>query len=475
MQKPSKKNLLLHKRLPWKGTPALEILKLFAGSSEGVLWENSSHSYLGFSPRKIVKIREGSAAVSIRERGQHSLKLETPLPLLEELREEARPRNGGEDPSLPPFKCGLVGIIGYEALKYCEKIPAAPFHEEQEEFCFFLLDRVIAIDKEKLELHVFVLQEGERSEKTELEEILRRIDSLEKSRDRVQEREEKPCPALHYSQAYSEEEFTDKVVRAKEYIRAGDAFQIVLSNKFSIKKRCDPFSVYQHLQRGNPSPFHYLIKGPKTSLVGASPELMLRSQGNKTETKVEMRLVAGTYPKRSATGSVAEDSQQILIDEKELAEHHMLVDHVRNDLGKVSRIGSVEVEELLAVETYADVLHLVSQVSGTLADPQAVLEALLSCFPIATMTGTPKVRAMEIIAELEQRARGYYSGAVVVMDSSGWLESSVVIRSVFVGEHSAEVSAGAGIVFDSRPEREYQECFWKAKAGLRAIAASDQR
>jgi anthranilate synthase component 1 len=260
---------------------------------------------------------------------------------------------------------------------------------------------------------------------------------------------------------FSKEEFVAKVDRAKEYITAGDAFQIVLANCFTSKlEEADPLKAFSLLASKNPSPFHYCANtNTETggwSLVGASPELYLKGQKDK---QISMRLVAGTYP-RSENNDV-QQKELLREDPKERAEHFMLVDHARNDIGRSSKVGSVEPVDLLTVESYRDVHHLVSEVRGK--PVLSLFESFKNCFPIATLTGTPKVRAMQIIEELEG-SRGVFGGSVFRMACDGSLTSSVIIRSMVIEGNRTRVNAGCGVVYDSDSERENEECRWKAEA-----------
>ncbi len=260
---------------------------------------------------------------------------------------------------------------------------------------------------------------------------------------------------------FSKAEFVRMVEKIKGYISAGDVFQAVLSNTWTtVASGYDPVGFYKKLVRSNPSPFQFCIGSRDWSLVGSSPERFLKVNSG---SELSMKLVAGTYPRKD---SPAEDKAQLLAlldDEKERAEHFMLVDHVRNDLGRHSKIGSVKPRELLQAETYRDVHHLVSEVVSELEDGKTLFSALRACFPIATLTGTPKIRAMQIIEELEGE-RGVFGGSVFRFTAEGELESSVIIRSVVQDRNELIIKAGCGVVYDSQPEREDEECSWKAKA-----------
>ena len=268
--------------------------------------------------------------------------------------------------------------------------------------------------------------------------------------------------------ATSHDNFVAAVRRAKEYIAAGDVFQVVLSQRLDFKLPAEPFQIYRALRTVNPSPYMFYLQLDDMQVVGASPEMLVRVSGR----KLEYRPIAGTH-KRGA--SAAEDEQLIAKlrnDEKERAEHVMLVDLGRNDLGRVSEYGSVKVRDLMYVEKYSHVMHLVSALEGELRGDLDALDALAACFPAGTLSGAPKVRAMEIIEELEPVRRGIYGGSVLYADYAGNLDSCIAIRTMVLHGKRAYLQAGAGIVADSDPESEYQECMNKASALLRACESA---
>jgi len=271
-------------------------------------------------------------------------------------------------------------------------------------------------------------------------------------------------PKLKVHACTSREEFIANVRRAKEYIAAGDIFQVVLSLRLDFKAPSDPFQIYRALRTVNPSPYMYFLRLDDLHVVGASPEMLVRITGR----QLEYRPIAGTR-RRGADGADDERLiEELKNDEKERAEHVMLVDLGRNDLGRVSEYGSVRVRDLMYVEKYSHVMHLVSALEGTLRKDLDPLNALAACFPAGTLSGAPKVRAMEIIEELEPVRRGVYGGSILYADQAGNLDSCIAIRTMVVHKGRAYVQAGAGIVADSDPESEYQECMNKASALLRA-------
>jgi anthranilate synthase component 1 len=261
------------------------------------------------------------------------------------------------------------------------------------------------------------------------------------------------------------DQFEQAVREAKEHIAAGDVYQVVLSQRFDAEVTSDPFSVYRALRHVNPSPYMYFIRLGRLSIVGSSPEMLVRVEGRHVETHP----IAGTRPRGHSDEDDMRLAEELKRDEKERAEHVMLVDLGRNDLGRVCEFGSVRVPQFMALERYSHVMHLVSRVEGRLAEDRDRLDALVACFPAGTVSGAPKIRAMEIIAELEPSRRGLYAGAIGYLDFAGNLDCCIAIRTVVLRDGLASVQAGAGIVADSNPAAEYEESCDKARALLRAI------
>jgi anthranilate synthase component 1 len=266
------------------------------------------------------------------------------------------------------------------------------------------------------------------------------------------------------------ERFIEMVKTAKEYIAAGDVYQVVLSQRFEAEISADPFTVYRALRHVNPSPYMYFLRIGKVSIVGSSPEMLVRVEGGMAQTHP----IAGTRPRGKSEEEDTRLAEELKRNEKERSEHVMLVDLGRNDLGRVSQFGTVRVPQFMGLEKYSHVMHLVSIVEGKLADDQDRLDALVACFPAGTVSGAPKVRAMEIIAELEPDRRGIYAGAVGYLDFAGNLDFCITIRTLVITGRRARVQAGAGIVADSNPSAEYQETQDKAKALIRALELAQE-
>jgi anthranilate synthase component 1 len=264
---------------------------------------------------------------------------------------------------------------------------------------------------------------------------------------------------------FEKQDYLAAVARAKEYIAAGDIFQVVLAQRFEVDLPTPPFEIYRALRIVNPSPYMYFLKMPDTCIVGSSPEMLVRVR----EQEIEYRPIAGTLPRGGTDAEDEANAERLSNDEKERAEHIMLVDLGRNDLGRVSQYGTVRVEDLMFIERYSHVMHLVSSLRGQLRDGVDRWDTLMACFPAGTVSGAPKVRAMEIIDELEPTKRGVYAGAVMYADFSNNLDSCIAIRTLVVRGKKGYIQAGGGIVADSVPENEYQETVNKSRALIRAI------
>jgi anthranilate synthase component 1 len=278
-------------------------------------------------------------------------------------------------------------------------------------------------------------------------------------------------PALKYESNFTQTQFEDAVRQCVEYIRAGDIFQVVISQRLAVPLEVDPFEVYRTLRVVNPSPFMFFLRTPHCTLVGSSPEIMVRV----VDGKVTVRPLAGTRRR----GRTEEEDQQLadelLADPKERAEHVMLVDLGRNDVGRVAEYGSVEISDVMVIERYSHVMHITSNVTGQLTEDRDAFDALAACLPAGTVSGAPKVRAMEIIDEVEPHRRGPYAGAVGYIDFAGNMDTCIALRTIVVKDNVAYVQAGAGIVADSVPEREYEETLNKARGLLKAIEITRER
>ena len=381
-------------------------------------------------------------------------------------------------PGLPPFTAGAVGYFAYDAVRQIEQLPATAADElGVPDACLLFFDEVLAFDHLRKEMVLTVTADVRHTTaetayaatEARLQEFAARL-----SRP-LPERALRP-PAvgpgpLEVHSRTTEADFLAAVERAQEHIAAGDIFQAVLSQRFDVEPGVDPFSIYRSLRVVNPSPYMYFLRlelgeqADMTHIVGSSPELLVRV----TSRRVEYRPIAGTRPRAADEEEDRRIGEELLADEKERAEHVMLVDLGRNDVGRVSEFGSVRVRELMHVERYSHVMHIVSAIEGRLRAELDAVDALRACFPAGTLSGAPKIRAMEIIEELEPARRGIYGGAILYADYSGNLDSCIAIRTLLLQGTQGSVQAGAGIVADSVPEREHEECWNKARAVLRAI------
>jgi anthranilate synthase component 1 len=390
-------------------------------------------------------------------------------------------------PGLPPLTGGAVGYVAYDGVRWIERIPdrharELPLPDAQ----FHFYDTVVAFDHAKHRVHLVAnvrVQAGAGSREALVrayDDAFRRIDELESALERPMPRHELPQaierpPALPIAQGmtsnFTKGDFEAAVRRAKEYIAAGDAFQIVVSQRFQRPIEAEPFDVYRALRALNPSPYLFYLQWDDTALLGSSPETMVRVQNR----KVMVRPIAGTRRR----GADAEEDQalaeELLCDDKELAEHRMLVDLGRNDVGRVAKFGTVNVSRLEEIERYSHVMHIVSEVEGILRDDLSAVDAFCAGFPAGTVSGAPKIRAMEIIDELEPTRRGTYAGTVGYLDFAGNLDTCIAIRTLLIHQGMATVQAGAGVVADSVPESEYFETTHKASAVHDAIRMAERR
>ena len=371
-------------------------------------------------------------------------------------------------PELPPFTGGAVGILSYDVIRELERLPSTSSSGwSASPVLMDFYSTVLAFDHVK---HQIVILSHEGKEKLdEIEGRLLADHGMESQGFFATPPTHEGTPILDLQSNFTKEDFCGAVEAAKQYIRAGDIFQVVLSQCFSTDFQGDPFNVYRALRYINPSPYLFFLKMGEVSVAGSSPEMLVRVNGS----HLEYRPIAGTRPRGRNPEEELALEKELRSDEKEKAEHVMLVDLGRNDLGRVSEYGSVKVHDLLLVEKYSHVMHLVSSLTGQLRSDRDRFDALAACFPAGTVTGAPKVRAMEIIDELESSPRGVYAGAAGYVDFCGNLDTCIAIRTMVFEKGRVSVQAGAGIVADSVPLREYQECRSKAAALVRALELSN--
>jgi len=377
--------------------------------------------------------------------------------------------------ALPRFFGGAVGYANYDVVRFFEKIPERLPQDIDLHDCYFMItDTLLVFDNVKQK--VKVISNAFLDEDQALEEVYRQA---QEKIDRIISELQTPAPPFARKKSFSpsclgsnlsKEDFMKRVERAKEYIQAGDIIQVVLSQRFSTPLHCEPFNIYRALRSINPSPYLFYLKIDDLVLLGASPEVMVRLEGN----LIELRPLAGTRRRGKTDEEDLELEKDLLADEKERAEHIMLVDLGRNDVGRVAEIGSVEVTELMGVERYSHVMHIVSNVRGVLGQGKNAFDVFRATFPAGTVSGSPKIRAMEIIEELEPVRRGPYAGAVGYFSFSGNMDTCITIRSILIKEGKAYIQVGAGIVADSQPEKEYEETLNKAQAIFRAIQQAEE-
>ncbi|MBP89004.1 MAG: anthranilate synthase component I [Planctomycetaceae bacterium] len=400
---------------------------------------------------------------------------------LEELRKRLSEYKTAHFPELPPFTGGAVGYAAYDVVRYTEQLPNAPEDDRGiPDLCFGFYDHMVVFDNVSKTVFVIVmahLDEDAANAEAAYADACQRVDQLvaklssPTGKITCADIATTGDPEIDYKSNFEQSEFEDGVRKCVEYIRAGDIFQVVISQRLEVDIQSDPFEVYRTLRVVNPSPFMFFVRSPDATLVGSSPEIMCRV----VDGKVTVRPLAGTR-KRGQTGE--EDRQleeELLADPKERAEHVMLVDLGRNDVGRVAKYGSVELSDVMVIERYSHVMHITSNVTGELAEGKDAFDALKASLPAGTVSGAPKVRAMEIIDELERHRRGPYAGAVGYFDYGGNMDTCIALRTLVVKDGKAYVQAGAGIVADSVPELEYKETLSKARGLLKAIEVTEQR
>jgi anthranilate synthase component I len=448
------------------------------------------YTFIGLAPYKRIVARGRQIAIT---EGRKTTRLEGDI--FNVLREALGGHKAARLAGMPPFTAGAVGFFAYDAVRLVERLPEKAKDElGVPDACLLFFDEVLAFDHVRKQIWLMVTANLAADKPAEAyAKAVKRLARLEK-------RLAQPLPKLPVGRSRgklkvkhrtSKSNYLAAVRRTKEYIAAGDIFQAVLSQRFDVEPKMDSFQVYRALRTVNPSPYMYFLrftpegalggqaaqaknsskrgKQPTAAealeLAGSSPELLVRVHDG----KVEYRPIAGTRPRGATEKEDQALEDEMMNDEKERAEHVMLVDLGRNDVGRVSEFGSVKVERLMFVERYSHVMHIVSTIEGRLKPELTAVDALRACFPAGTLSGAPKVRAMEIIEELEPARRGTYGGAVLYADFSGNLDSCIAIRSLLTRDGKGYVQAGAGIVADSVPEQEHQEALNKAQAVIRAI------
>jgi anthranilate synthase component I len=464
-------------------TPVSAYLRIAQGARYSFLLESveggekiARYTFAGAHPEEVFRYVNGACVLESRDRLVWEER--DPIAFLRQRVERFRPVRL---PGLPPLIAGAIGYFSYDMVRLIERLPKR-LHDEIGLYDAMLMfyHGLIAFDHVQHRLWIVrnVFTEGHSSLRAKYIAAVREIRKTRQllegpiAAERPKNSSKSPKrAALEVSSNFRRPEYLDIVRKAKQYIRAGDIFQVVLSQRFSVKTKANPFEIYRQLRALNPSPYLFYLQLNDVAVVGSSPEMLVKVQGR----DVFYRPIAGT---RRRGKDEAEDQcleREMLASEKERAEHIMLVDLGRNDLGRVCEYGTVKVEKLLTVERYSHVMHIVSSLRGRLREDVDCFDALMACFPAGTVSGAPKVRAMEIIEELERTRRGIYAGGILYLDFAGNLDSCIALRTMVVKNGVAYVQAGGGIVADSTPEGEYQESVNKSKALLTALEAAARK
>ena len=432
------------------------------------------YSFLGTRPQRVFKARGNQ--VEIIECGKSQrLTAEAPLKILEELLQGYHPVTVA---GVPPFFGGALGYVSYNAVEQLHAIT----NDKKDplglpEIFFVFVQTLVAFDNLKHTIKVIdnVQVNGQtdlrKAYNTSVGRIREVISSLQKKPRGIEPRDlSQASGKRRFRSNLTEGGFEKAVTRAKEYIRAGDIIQVVLAQRLETETRTDAFEIYRALRFINPSPYMFYLELEDLRVIGSSPETMVRLTGD----TIELRPIAGTRRRGATPEEERELEADLLADPKERAEHIMLVDLGRNDVGRVARVGTVEVNELMGIERYSHVIHIVSNVRGTLAADKTSFDLFVSAFPAGTVSGAPKIRAMQIVSELEPQKRGLYAGAIGYFGYNGNLDTCIVIRTLIMKGKKVYITAGAGIVADSDPKLEYQETLNKARAMLKAVELAEQ-
>ena len=430
-----------------------------------------------YGQRVTVNSHSGVSAAGIPTLVTRQFESDNPL---EELRRQVQSFRVATLPELPPFCGGAVGYAGYDTVRYCERLPNAPPDDRQvPDMAFAFYDQMVVFDNVTKTVLVIALARADKPgtdlHKTYVQ-ACRRVDNL------VCQLSSRPPtltpvdiglrrddPQLPYRSNFTQAEFEQAVSKSVEYIRAGDIFQVVLSQRLELDIQAHAFEIYRMLRVVNPSPFMFYVRTPSVTLVGSSPEILVRV----VKGQVTVRPLAGTRRRGRNEEEDRQLAEELLADPKERAEHVMLVDLGRNDVGRVCQYRSVDVSDVMVIERYSHVMHITSNVTGQLAPDKDAFDALQACLPAGTVSGAPKVRAMQIIDELEPHRRGPYAGAVGYIDFNGNMDTCIALRTLVIQGNKAYVQAGAGIVADSVPSNEWQETMNKARGLLAAIELAE--
>ncbi len=460
-------------------TPVSAFSKLAGETEHAFLLESvvggekiARYSFLAARPAGVFQATGNEASYTTAD-GTQTWSADDPLKKLEEI---VAAYSAAHLPELPRFIGGAVGYAGYDAIRYYEHLPNAPADDRQlPDLYFGLYDEMVIFDHVQKRINVVALAHvGRDGVDGGWQDACRRIEGIVASLASVEPAPlmaiPEPDESLPFVSNFERADFERAVDACKEYIRAGDIFQVVISQRLMVDTAAEPFDIYRSLRAVNPSPFMFYLKSPQATLVGASPEILCRVE----QGMVTTRPLAGTRPRGRTPEEDLALEKELLADPKECAEHVMLVDLGRNDVGRVAELGEVKVDELMIVERYAHVMHISSNVTGKLAAGRTSFDALRAVLPVGTVSGAPKIRAMEIIDELEPTRRGPYGGAVGYFDFAGNMDTCIALRTLVIteapgGQRKVFAQVGAGIVADSEPANEYAETLHKAASMLKAI------
>jgi anthranilate synthase component 1 len=461
-------------------TPVSAYLRIAQGARYSFLLESveggekiARYTFAGAHPEEVFRYANGACVLEGPDKVIWEEK--NPVTFLRERIQRFKPVRL---PGLPPLIAGAIGYFSYDMVRLIERIPKKLCDEiGLFDAVLMFYQGLIAFDHVQHRLWIVrnVFTEGKESLQQKYDAAVKEIERTRKlleqpvaAEERKRKSGAKETAALEINSNFKKSAYLAAVKKAKEYIRAGDIFQVVVSQRFSAKTEAEPFQIYRELRALNPSPYLFFLQLNDVAVVGSSPEMLVKVQGR----DVFYRPIAGTRWRGKDEAEDTRLEKEMLTDEKERAEHIMLVDLGRNDLGRVCEYGSVRVEKLMTVERYSHVMHLVSSLRGQLRPDVDCFDALMACFPAGTVSGAPKVRAMEIIEELEKTRRGIYAGGILYLDFAGNLDSCIALRTMVIKNGVAHIQAGGGIVADSTPLGEYEESVNKSKALLRALEAA---
>jgi anthranilate synthase component 1 len=453
------------------GGPACLFESVIGGEKVG------RYSFLGVGPFMQLSATRNEVTIETAD-GKETFTADDPL---KSLRDRLAQITAVHPPGLPPFIGGAIGYAAYDIVRYVEDLPHAPHDDRQlPDLSFAFFDRIVVFDNVSKTMFVVAMA---RLDKFAGDADAAYLDAQQRV-DELVDKLSAPCrllpqedidtsgdATLDYQSNFTPEAFTAAVEKCVEYIRAGDIFQVVFSQRVETQIESDPFEIYRTLRVVNPSPFMFFLRTPQTTLVGSSPEIMCRVMDG----LVTVRPLAGTRRRGETEEQDQALAEELLADPKERAEHVMLVDLGRNDVGRVAQFGSVKLSDVMSIERYSHVMHITSNVTGQLRPGTDAFDALEACLPAGTVSGAPKVRAMQIIDEIEPHRRGPYAGAVGYIDYNGNMDTCIALRTIVVQGNKAYVQAGAGIVADSQADAEYQETLNKARGLLKAIEITERR